>query len=59
MSERTKHSKTGEKFRDMSTETLRLVHRRKYKIAADTTSDQLGAQKELRRRRITKANQEE
>lgn len=48
---RRTHSTTGERFAKMSDETLRLVLRRKYRLAADTAADQIGAQRELQARR--------
>lgn len=45
------HSKTGEKFAEMSDETLLKIVRRVYKFAADTSADQRFAQTELRARR--------
>lgn len=47
---RRTHSLTKERFSAMSDERLRKVIRRTYKLAADTSADQRGAQKELQRR---------
>ena len=53
-----RHHTTGERFRDMTDDTLRKVMRRTYRMAADNNQDARAAQNELRRRKTIRGNKE-